>query len=91
MNESLASEPYEQYQQQPDTAANGSTRLDTEGTGGDRSSLLYQSKEEKFQAILSRQVPDVEKRKKADFIVDSSQGLEHAAEQVDQIVRELTQ
>jgi|TARA_B110000285_G_scaffold204798_1_gene242034 hypothetical protein len=51
MNESLASEPYEQYQQQPDTAANGSTRLDTEGTGGDRSSLLYQSKEEKFQAM----------------------------------------
>ncbi|MGI9372480.1 MAG: dephospho-CoA kinase [Hyphomicrobiales bacterium] len=47
--------------------------------------------EEKFQAILSRQVPDAEKRKKADFIVDSSQGLEHAAEQVDQIVRELTQ
>ncbi len=46
--------------------------------------------EEKFQAILARQVPDSEKREKADFIVDSSQGLEHAAEQVRQIVRELS-
>jgi hypothetical protein len=52
MNESFDNQSgTEPYQQQPDTAANGSTRLDTEGTGGDRSSLLYQSKEEKSQAM----------------------------------------
>ena len=52
MNESFENQSgTELTQQQPDTAANGSTRLDTEGTGGDRSSLLYQSKEEKIHAM----------------------------------------
>jgi dephospho-CoA kinase len=45
--------------------------------------------EEKFRAILDRQMPDEEKRKRADFVVDSSVGLDHAFEQVKRIVAEL--
>jgi dephospho-CoA kinase len=37
---------------------------------------------EKFDAILARQMPDSEKRRRADFTVDTSQGLEFAFEQV---------
>ncbi|MGI9481322.1 MAG: dephospho-CoA kinase [Hyphomicrobiales bacterium] len=44
---------------------------------------------EKLEQILGRQVPDAEKRKKADFVVDSSRGLEHAFEQVEKIVQDL--
>lgn len=51
MNESFENQNGAEPYQQPDNVANGSTRLDTEGTGGDRSSLLYQSKEEKSQAM----------------------------------------
>ena len=42
--------------------------------------------EEKFRAILARQVPDAEKRRLADFIVDSSQGMEAASDQVRAII-----
>ena len=42
--------------------------------------------EEKFRAILARQVPDAEKRRQADFIVDSSQGMEMARDQVRAII-----
>lgn len=45
--------------------------------------------EAKYQAILARQVPDEEKRKRADFVVDSSVGLEDAFEQVERIVAQL--
>jgi dephospho-CoA kinase len=45
--------------------------------------------EERFQALLARQVPDAEKRARADFVVDSSRGLEGALEQVRAIVAEL--
>jgi dephospho-CoA kinase len=36
----------------------------------------------KLDAILARQMPDAEKRRRADFVVDSSQGLEAARAQV---------
>lgn len=45
--------------------------------------------EEKFEAILKKQMPDVEKRKHADFIIDTSLGLEAAQENVDQIIQTL--
>jgi dephospho-CoA kinase len=37
---------------------------------------------EKLEAILAKQMPDAEKRRRADFIVDTSQGLEPARAQV---------
>jgi dephospho-CoA kinase len=37
---------------------------------------------EKFAAILARQLPDSEKRRRADFVVDTSNGLDAAFEQV---------
>ena len=43
--------------------------------------------EEKFAAIMAKQMPDAEKRRRADFIVDSSQGLDHAHAQVRDILR----
>lgn len=42
--------------------------------------------EEKFEAILARQVPDSEKREKADFLIDTSAGLEQARKSVNQII-----
>jgi len=41
---------------------------------------------EKLDQILSRQMPDEEKRAKAHFIVETDKGLEHAFEQVKMIV-----
>ena len=38
--------------------------------------------EAKFEAILARQLPDAEKRARADFIIDTGQGLDHARQQV---------
>jgi dephospho-CoA kinase len=37
---------------------------------------------EKFEALLAKQVPDAQKRARADFIVDTSQGFESARAQV---------
>lgn len=45
--------------------------------------------DEKFRMILSRQVPDAEKRRRADFIVDSGQGIEAARRQVREIIARL--
>jgi dephospho-CoA kinase len=42
--------------------------------------------EEKFQAILAKQVPDAQKRQQADYIIDSSQGLESAQVQVEALI-----
>lgn len=41
---------------------------------------------ERFEAILARQTPDAEKRRRADFLVDTGRGLDAAREQVRQIV-----
>ena len=41
---------------------------------------------ERLEALLGRQMPDAEKRRRADFVVDSGQGIEHARDQVRQIL-----
>jgi dephospho-CoA kinase len=43
----------------------------------------------KFEAILARQTPDAEKRTRADFVIDTSQGLDHARGQVRDILTRL--
>lgn len=45
--------------------------------------------EEKFRMILSRQTPDVEKRRRADFLIDTGRGLDHARAEVRRIVATL--
>ena len=42
-----------------------------------------------FEAILAKQVPDAEKRRQADYIVDTSQGLDAARAQVRAIIQDL--
>ena len=42
--------------------------------------------EEKFQTLLAKQMPDSEKRRRADFIVDTSHGIEFARSQVQDIL-----
>ncbi len=44
---------------------------------------------EKFEMILARQMPDAEKRRRADFIVDSGNGVEAARDQVRRILQKL--
>lgn len=46
--------------------------------------------EQKFEAILAKQVPDAEKRKLADYIIDTGSGLEAAREAVRSIIDDLT-
>lgn len=43
----------------------------------------------KLEALLARQMPDAEKRRRADYIVDSGNGLEAAREQVRDILRKV--
>jgi len=43
--------------------------------------------EEKFAALIAKQMPDTEKRRRADFVVDSSRSFEHARAQVRDILR----
>ncbi|MEE2953292.1 MAG: dephospho-CoA kinase [Pseudomonadota bacterium] len=44
---------------------------------------------EKFEAILRSQVPDAEKRRRADFLVETGSGIEPARMRVRQIIAEL--
>ncbi|MGB7077406.1 MAG: dephospho-CoA kinase [Xanthobacteraceae bacterium] len=43
--------------------------------------------EEKFAAILRKQTPDAEKRRRADFILDSSQSFDHTRTQIGDILQ----
>lgn len=45
--------------------------------------------EEKFQRLLARQLPDAEKRARADFIIDTSRGIDDARTQVSAIIEQL--
>jgi len=44
---------------------------------------------EKLDVILQKQMPDAEKRARADYIIDTSQGLEHAEAQVAALIEKL--
>ena len=46
--------------------------------------------EQKLAAILANQVPDAEKRARADFVVDTSQGFEPARAQVREILKRVS-
>jgi dephospho-CoA kinase len=45
--------------------------------------------DDKFRAILARQISDAEKRARADFVIDTGSGLEPARQQVAAIVAQL--
>ncbi|CUX40305.1 dephospho-CoA kinase [Agrobacterium genomosp. 13] len=45
--------------------------------------------EEKFEMILARQMPDAEKRQRADFVIDTGNGVEAARDQVRGILQRL--
>jgi dephospho-CoA kinase len=46
--------------------------------------------DDKLAAILAKQMPDAEKRRRADFIVDSSQSFDHARAQIREILRKVS-
>lgn len=45
--------------------------------------------EEKFAAILKTQMPDAEKRKRADFVVETGLGLAHTRRMLQRIIKEI--
>jgi dephospho-CoA kinase len=45
--------------------------------------------DEKLDAILARQLPDAEKRKRADFVVDTSHGLDPVRARIRDILAEV--
>jgi dephospho-CoA kinase len=44
---------------------------------------------EKFETLLAKQMPDAEKRRRADFVVDSGRGIEPARQQVRDILKKV--
>jgi dephospho-CoA kinase len=44
---------------------------------------------EKFESIFARQTPDAEKRRRADFVIDTGQGVDHARDQVREVLATL--
>ncbi len=46
--------------------------------------------EQKLETILAKQMPDAEKRRRADFVVDTAQGFDHARAQVRDILKVVT-
>lgn len=44
---------------------------------------------EKFEMILSRQIADDEKRRRADFVIDTGHGIEAARQQVVEVIAEI--
>ncbi len=46
--------------------------------------------EEKLDQILAQQLPDAEKRTKADYIIESDKGLDHARKAVKKIIAEVS-
>ena len=47
--------------------------------------------EQKLEAILARQVPDADKRAKADYIIETGKGLEPARAAVRAIIRSISE
>jgi dephospho-CoA kinase len=45
---------------------------------------------QKFESIIARQMKDADKRKLADFIIETGHGLDHANAQVQAIIKKLT-
>ncbi len=45
---------------------------------------------EKFEQILARQTPDEEKRRRADFVVDTSRSIPETEAQIDRIISQLS-
>lgn len=43
----------------------------------------------RFEAILAKQMPDAEKRRRARFVIETGQGLDHAARQVRDVIAAL--
>lgn len=46
--------------------------------------------EERFEKVLAHQMPDAEKRRRADFLIDTGHGMSHAEAEVRKIVERLT-
>lgn len=44
---------------------------------------------DKFEQIVARQMPDAEKRKRSDYIINTGQGIEHARLQVAAVLRHI--